>query len=154
MTVVIEGDRITTLGRAGHVQVPVHARVVEAEGKYLIPGLWDMRVHLFGAGSHKADTYFPLLIANGVRGVRDMSTDPEDLKLVCEWQRELDAGERLGPRVMGSSTIVDGVPPRFPSSLARRDARGSAPGRASSRTCIGRPASDSAPCGRMKCRAF
>jgi predicted amidohydrolase YtcJ len=47
--------------------------VVEAEGKYLIPGLWDMHVHSVGAG----DWHFPLFLAHGVTGVREMSDGPE-----------------------------------------------------------------------------
>jgi len=47
MTVVIIGDRIATLGKSGKVRVPANAQVVDATGKYLIPGLWDMHVHVF-----------------------------------------------------------------------------------------------------------
>ncbi|HYN25870.1 MAG TPA: hypothetical protein VES69_12585, partial [Pyrinomonadaceae bacterium] len=46
MTVVITGDRITKVGRSGQMIIPRGARVVNATGKYLIPGLWDMHVHL------------------------------------------------------------------------------------------------------------
>src|SRR5436309_102252 len=44
-TVVIAQDRISALGKTGQVQVPAGAQVVDATGKYLIPGLWDMHVH-------------------------------------------------------------------------------------------------------------
>jgi imidazolonepropionase-like amidohydrolase len=45
MTVVITGNQITDLGEAGKVSVPQGSRVIDAGGKFLIPGLWDMHVH-------------------------------------------------------------------------------------------------------------
>src|SRR5881394_4120201 len=63
--VVIAGDRIQTVGGAGAVKLPKDAQVVDAKGKYLIPGLWDMHVHT------TADLPYPLLIANGITGIRD-----------------------------------------------------------------------------------
>ena len=84
MTVVISGNRISAVERSTEARPPAGIRVVDATGKYLIPGLWDMHVHLFNnagrAGTDNADWYFPLLIANGVTGVRDMWTDPADLE--------------------------------------------------------------------------
>src|SRR5262249_40522923 len=64
--VVITGDRITALGKTGQVALPPDARTVDGTGKFLIPGLWDMHVHIAGP------TYLPLFLANGVTGVRDM----------------------------------------------------------------------------------
>src|SRR5262245_6125839 len=45
MTVIIAGGYITGLGPATKVKVP-HARVIDASKKFLIPGLWDMHIHL------------------------------------------------------------------------------------------------------------
>lgn len=45
MTVVIVGSRITALGKT--VRVPNKAEVVDGSGKFMIPGLWDMHVHIF-----------------------------------------------------------------------------------------------------------
>src|SRR5262249_59308852 len=66
MTVVISGDRIAEIGLTRHVRVPDEAHVVDATGKFLIPGLWDMHVHWF------LRDFLPLFIANGVTGVRQM----------------------------------------------------------------------------------
>lgn len=119
MTVLIVGNRITALGKK--VKVPNNAEIVDASGKFMIPGLWDMHVHIFNnssrAGTHNKDSYFPLLIANGVTGVRDMWTDAEDLKLTREWQREMEAGKTLAPRIAVGSSIVDGVPTFLPNML-------------------------------------
>jgi hypothetical protein len=76
-TVVVTGDRITSVSDAEKFQVPKNARVIDATGQYLIPGLWDMHVHsAFGdwfPGGR--DIILPLFIANGVTGVRDMGGD-------------------------------------------------------------------------------
>src|SRR5688500_5175775 len=45
MDVVIVGNRITAIGKK--VKVPDNAQIVDASGKFLIPGLWDMHVHIF-----------------------------------------------------------------------------------------------------------
>jgi imidazolonepropionase-like amidohydrolase len=121
MTVVIVGNRITAVGKSSNIRLPKNAQVVDATGKYLIPGLWDMHVHIFNnasrVGTNNKDTYFPLFIANGVTGVRDMWTDPDDIKMVREWQRDVEAGKMLAPRIAVGSSIVDGVPTFWPNAL-------------------------------------
>ena len=121
LTVVVKGNRIAAVGGAGKVRGPKNAQVIDAGGKYLIPGLWDMHVHLFnnvaGSGTNNKDIYFPLFIANGVTGVRDMFTDADDIKLVREWQAEIEAGRLIGPRIAPGSAIVDGVPTFLPNLL-------------------------------------
>jgi imidazolonepropionase-like amidohydrolase len=73
-----------------------------------------MHVHTFNnssrPGTDNKDWYFPLLIANGVTGVRDMWTDPDDIRLERAWRQEIDSGTLVGPRFAVSSSIVDGVP--------------------------------------------
>jgi predicted amidohydrolase YtcJ len=66
MTVVVADGRIRDLGKADRVPVPDSARVVDGTGKFLIPGLWDMHVHI------ASPAYLPLFVANGVTGVREM----------------------------------------------------------------------------------
>lgn len=110
MTVVITGDRITELGSASTVSIPKGAQVVDATGKFLIPGLWDMHVHWFGFDK----AYLDLFIANGVTGVRVMWGAPVHLR----WRREIEEGKLSGPRMIISSTIVDGPNPIWPSSIS------------------------------------
>lgn len=117
--VVISGNRITGTGRS--LQIPHGAEIVDGTGKYLIPGLWDMHVHLFnntsGSGTNNKDTSFPLLIANGVTGIRDMWSDPDDIELASRWTHEIEAGTLVGPRMALGSRIVDGVPTFLPNLL-------------------------------------
>ncbi len=107
MTVVITGERITTLGRTSKVRPPKGAQVIDASGKFLIPGLWDMHTHLsFYADTKQPPfTAFPALIANGVTGVRDMGGDFEQ---IAKWRKEITDGTITGPRIFQAGAYVDG----------------------------------------------
>lgn len=86
-------------------------------GKFLIPGLWDMHVHMvFGDWFPRGkEVTLPLLIANGVTGVRDMGGE---LEVLQQWRGEIAAGTLIGPRMVISGPMLDGPQPRFPSSIA------------------------------------
>jgi len=117
MTVVIEGDHIAQVGKKGTATGPTGARAVDAGGKFLIPGLWDMHVHtVFGdwlpGGKEIA---LPLFIANGVTGIRDMGGE---LEVLLEWSKDIAPRRLLGPRLVVSGPMLDGREPRFPSSMA------------------------------------
>jgi cytosine/adenosine deaminase-related metal-dependent hydrolase len=98
-SVVMQGDSIVAIGPAGSVRVPAGAREVRGAGKFLIPGLWDMHVHLSMAGREA----LPLFLANGVTGVRDLGGDPITLR----WRDSIAAGTLLGPRVKAAGIIVE-----------------------------------------------
>ena len=119
MTVVISGERITVVGKAQKVPLPRDARVVDASGKFLIPGLWDMHVHTLSKGA--PDRFFPLFIANGITGVRDMGGDLT-LQQVSQIKREITSGVRLGPRVMAAGPILEGARSFWPLSIRVKDA--------------------------------
>src|ERR1700719_442208 len=120
-TVVITGDRITSVSATENFQLPKNARVIDATGQYLIPGLWDMHVHsAFGdwfPGGR--DIILPLFIANGVTGVRDMGGD---IPVLLKWRQEIASGRIVGPRMVISGPMLDAYLPngklRFPSSIA------------------------------------
>ncbi|MGH9788644.1 MAG: amidohydrolase family protein [Candidatus Acidiferrales bacterium] len=110
MTVVITGNRITALGKTRETKIPEGAQVVEAKGKFLIPGLWDMHVHIFNQVSRRPPNvwHFRLFVANGVTSVREMWTKPDDMEQVREWRRLQSTGTLLAPRIAAVGTIVDG----------------------------------------------
>lgn len=117
MTVVIVGDHITSVDKAATSNVPKDAQVVDARGKFLIPGLWDMHVHTFRHSPRSTNTwYFPLFVANGVTGVRDMWTTGDDFPQVVQWRKGLADGSFLGPRYGAVAWTVDGPDPIFPNS--------------------------------------
>lgn len=101
MMVVVSGERIVALGKTGKVRIPRDAQIIDATGKFLIPGLWDMHVHL----SYYGEAALPLLIANGVMGVRDMGGD---LTQIDTWRKEISEGTRVGPHIIRCGPFVDG----------------------------------------------
>jgi imidazolonepropionase-like amidohydrolase len=96
---------------------PVAGVHIDGRGKFLIPGLWDMHVHMvFGNWfPHGKEIALPLFVANGVTGVRDMGGE---LEVLQQWRKEIAAGTLIGPRMVISGPMLDGPKPRFPSSLA------------------------------------
>jgi imidazolonepropionase-like amidohydrolase len=116
--VIIEKNRITVIGPRKETRYPRNApTILNGKGAYLIPGLWDMHVHLsFGDWFPRADEIsLPLFIANGITSVRDMGSD---LEVIQGWRDEIEAGRMLGPRIMTAGRMLDGPKPRFPSSIA------------------------------------
>ncbi|WP_152360321.1 amidohydrolase family protein [Microlunatus speluncae] len=101
-TVLITGDRIDRIGPAAEIGVPEGFRAVDGTGRFLIPGLADMHVH--DSGNEDIDPL--LMIANGVTTGRVMWGTPH----LHEWRRRIDSGERLGPRWIIASPLVDGGP--------------------------------------------
>jgi len=108
--VTIRDGRIAAVEPAGRAAAP--ARVVDATGKFLIPGLADMHIHWYD------ERYLGLFIANGVTRVRQMWGMPMHL----DWRKRIEAGELLGPRFSISSPIVDGPHPFWPGSIGVGDA--------------------------------
>src|SRR5712691_6873036 len=110
MSIVIVDGRIVALGKTGKVRVPADAEVIDATGKFLIPGLWDMHIH--SGGYENGKKYFPLLIANGITGIRDMGSPLDE---ILRLRREVEAGEIIGPHMIIAGPIVQGpLPFRMP----------------------------------------
>jgi hypothetical protein len=105
---VIEEDRITSVGRRSQVRVPRTARVVDASGRWIIPGLFDMHVH----GSSRPDVSLELYVANGVTSIRDLGGNLAALRLT---RQALQHGERTGPRLFFVGPLLDGSAPLVPS---------------------------------------
>jgi imidazolonepropionase-like amidohydrolase len=88
------------------MRVPPGAQVIDAGGRYLIPGLWDMHVHSLFAG--RPDYFFPLFIANGVTGVRDMGSTLS-FEQITQIRNDIESGKTVGPRYGAvAGRIVDG----------------------------------------------
>ena len=105
MTVVIAAhgakhrrDRISALGKTGTVALPPDAQVIDASGKFIIPGLRDMHTH----------------IAYGVTGIRDMGGA---LVALTQLREEIAAGHRVGLRIYALGLMLDGSNPPFPQSV-------------------------------------
>ena len=99
-TVVVSGNRIQAVGRDGEVAVPAGAEVIDAAGKSLLPGLWDMHTHL-------GDDDGVLNLAAGVTTVRDMANDVDKLQ---DLRQSWESGAAVGPRVLMAG-FIDGPGP-------------------------------------------
>jgi len=117
-TVIVHDGKIEEVGSSwGGMGGKLPGVHVDGTGKFLIPGLWDMHVHMvFGDWFPRGkDVTLPLFIANGVTGVRDMGGE---LDILQQWRKEIAAGTLIGPRMVISGPMLDGPQPRFPSSIA------------------------------------
>ena len=121
-TVVIADGRITAAGSSDAVSVPTQAIRIPGEGRYLIPGLWDMHIHLRSSEA-KPDValvdenaaLLDLFLPNGVVGVREMGGDLAES--VFRWREEIRSGRRIGPRILTAGRKIDQVPAAWPGSL-------------------------------------
>ena len=107
--VTITDGTITTVLRTA-AAAPSTGTIIDGSGTYVIPGLWDMHVHLSAAGPES----LPLFVANGVLGVRDMGTD---LSVVRRWRQ--DGRGRVSPRIMGAGASLESQ--RFLAHVERID---------------------------------
>lgn len=115
--VVVEGDHIVGVGRAADVRIPRGAQVLDASGKWILPGLFDMHVH----GSSRPDVPLELYVVNGVTSVRDLGGNLTALRLT---RQALEAGKRRGPRLFFAGPILDGDRPFAPSMSIIADTPG------------------------------
>jgi hypothetical protein len=101
MSVVIREGRIEIIDKSANVAILRGAQVVNGAGKFLIPGLWEMHIHL----SDARPSVIPSLVANGVTGVRDMGSL---LREVDEWRVRIEDGTVVGPRIFRAGPIING----------------------------------------------
>ena len=98
---VIEKGRVVASGPRDEVKTPAGAEVWPGEGRFAMPGLWDMHVHVSGSNDGL------LHLAGGVTTVRDLANDNEQL---AERIAQYEAGRDLGPRVIRAG-FMDGRGP-------------------------------------------
>jgi len=99
-TVIIDGEKIVSVGHYSSVSIPKGSIVKNGKGKYLIPGLWDSHVHLSYVGA----STLPVLVAYGITSVRDLgSILPE----VHQWRSRIEAGTIIGPRIKAAGYNIE-----------------------------------------------
>jgi len=111
-TVFIRGDRISSVVGVRTAKLSPDADEIDGRGRFLIPALWDMHTHI----TH-VDRDFPMYIANGVLGLRNMGGEQEK---VFQWKRDTANGTLFGPRMFVSGPIVDGPGGPTPDNYAVR----------------------------------
>ena len=107
LTVVIYNDRIEAISKRAVIHLGRYVQVVNATGKFLIPGLWDMHVHttVRPESDLSSRTLLALYLAYGVVGVRDMGGDWSRL---APLRKELAEGALIGPTLLAAGPFVDG----------------------------------------------
>jgi imidazolonepropionase-like amidohydrolase len=108
----MDGARITAVGPDGSVKIPAGATVIDAGGKTLLPGLWDMHVHI-----QPGDDGL-LHIAAGVTNARDMGNDTVT---ALQLQRRFAADSLIGPRLMLAGLIDGSGPYQVPTGMLADD---------------------------------
>jgi imidazolonepropionase-like amidohydrolase len=101
MTIIVRGNHIAAIGKTGKVKIPKAAEIIDAGGKFLIPGLWDMHAH-FGTDDFDKNFHLRLFILNGVTGIRIMDGEPE----YYAWRKEAENGNLLAPRMQVASRVI------------------------------------------------
>lgn len=102
--IVLQGDRIAEVIKEGKSDVPPGAKIIDAKGRWIIPGLIDSHAHAESA----EETPFGLYLANGVTTIRNPGGNTTVLRLTRD---KLLRGELAGPRLFFSGQILDGMPP-------------------------------------------
>ena len=100
-SVVVAAGRIIAVGADADVEAPADARVVNADGQFLIPGLWDTHAHL----SYWGEDALEMLVAAGVTSIRELGGDPDEIEV---WKREVESGARVGPAMIWCGPFLEG----------------------------------------------
>jgi hypothetical protein len=108
VTVIVDDGKITDIRLSGR-SAPNGAVVLDAKGKFVIPGLWDMHYHF--EQSNPGFREYNMLLANGVLGIRDMGDKPEK---IFPARQATASGAILGPRIVACGPIIDGPQPTNP----------------------------------------
>lgn len=101
--VVIEGGTIKAVGPVGQVMIPSRAKIIDANNKFILPGLIDMHAHY----AYWMDQLF---ISHGVTTVRDVG---RPLNFILEARKQSYKDGVKKPRIYTSGPFLDGSPPLF-----------------------------------------
>lgn len=122
--IIVRGERIVAAGPASSTRIPTGSRTVPCSGKFLIPGLWDMHVHV----GEIEENWFPLYLANGVTGLREMAASEKNFGRQRQYQQDLALGKRQGPELFTTLFPMDapaiGNEQQARAEVARRAALG------------------------------
>lgn len=110
-TVLVSGGAVLRVGNREDVDVPDTFAIVDGAGKYLMPGLADLHVHLEYFDDPRV---LDLFLANGVTTVRNMDGRP----YILAWRDRVARGEMRGPTISTAGPILDGDPPLRDDNLA------------------------------------
>ena len=129
--IIVEGERIKAVGQVGSLEIPAGAEIISTEGMSVLPGLWDMHVHLMINGhsdyAHWDSTYIDLfepvimpssahqLLMAGVTSARDLGAP---LEASINVRDRINRGEIPGPTIYVSGPFIQKKP--YPGTEAFR----------------------------------
>jgi imidazolonepropionase-like amidohydrolase len=110
--IALDGSRIVRVASAGSIRAAGAAETVDAAGKYAVPGFLDMHAHALAAADRRPPSW-PLMIANGITGFREMSGSPELIERGQRLDKEIADGAVTAPALLAQpgrlfSLIPDG----------------------------------------------
>lgn len=94
---IVDGEEIVWMGPSAELQVPPRASVIDGGGRFLLPGLADLHVHIQAID-------LPLFLYNGITAVREMNGAPAHIAL----RDSIARGLRIGPRMVVTSALLAG----------------------------------------------
>jgi len=115
-TVIIKDGIIIHIGDDSPKDIQGDSEIIDGQGKFLIPGLWDAHVH-FAYIKDLAPKMFDLFMAYGITSVRDTGGD---LNLVSKWKYLSEKDPTNTPRVKIAGPLMDGSPNVYDGSTSSR----------------------------------
>lgn len=116
MTVIIQGNKIIRSKPFSSIQLSKDNNIIDATGKFMIPGLWDAHVH-FAYMEDLAPSMFKLFLIYGITSVRDTGGEIEFVK---SWKDKALANPDSAPRVKIAGPLIDGLPNVYDGSSPQR----------------------------------
>jgi len=109
MTLVLQDDEIVYIGKTSLKEIPIleSDEVIDATGKFIIPGLWDAHVHLTFIPELDYQTAYKLFLKNGITSIRDTGAVIEKLRPAIEFAED---NPLKAPRLFYSGPLIDGIP--------------------------------------------
>jgi len=109
MTVVVQGDEIKYIEKSNSTNIYITNKdsVIDATGKFLIPGLWDAHVHLTFIPELDYETAYKLFLMNGITSIRDTGAVLRKLQPAIDFANE---NPHTTPRLFFSGPLIDGNP--------------------------------------------
>lgn len=116
--ILISDDTIRKIDDANNRERYTGNQELDASGKYVIPGLWDMHVHFRGGDTliEENKNLLPLFLAFGITTIRDAGGDITPA--VLRWREQIKVGELDGPDIFTSGPKLDGSAPTWPGSIS------------------------------------
>ena len=106
--IIINGNRITAVADQQQLSNYTSSQIIDAKGKFIMPGLWDMHMH-FGGGDtliRENKNLLPLYLANGITSIRDCAADISPS--VLQWRKEINERKLQGPTIYTAGPKLEG----------------------------------------------